>query len=332
MPIGGHRLTTSRTSPRRRSRQALRLGLEALEDRRLLTTILVDTLTDEVVANDTTSLREAIALAADADHAGPDSISFAPDLAGTIDLALGQLVLSDATGDVAIEATTGVTTINAGGQSRVLVVQPGTTATLTGLTLTGGQSLTGGGISSLGTLTLIDSTVSGNTASASGGGINSIGTVSLTGSTVSDNSAGVNGGGIFSDAFFYDMLTLTDSTISGNSAAVNGGGIFNLGTTIISNSLISQNKAGQDGGGIFNSSGSVTVSGVHFAHNVASRNGGALYINAGTASIIDSIFSGNKTKKKTGLGTSIFCVVDGSFNIDDETVISQNGVPIFKEL
>ncbi len=88
--------------------------------------------------------------------------------------------------------------------------------------------------------------------------------------------------------------------------------------------------AGQDGGGIFHSGGVLIVSNSHFAHNVAGRNGGGLYVNGGTASIVDSIFSGNKAAKKTGLGTAIYVGLLGTLDLED-TVISQNGVPIFRE-
>src|SRR5688572_18968017 len=61
---------------------------EALEVRRLLATVIVNTLADETLANLTTSLREAISMAA----AG-DSIAFATSLAGTVTLADGELVI-----------------------------------------------------------------------------------------------------------------------------------------------------------------------------------------------------------------------------------------------
>jgi CSLREA domain-containing protein len=55
--------------------------LEAFEVRRLLSTVVVNTLADETVANATTSLREAIQLAS----AG-DTVSFAAGMTGTITL------------------------------------------------------------------------------------------------------------------------------------------------------------------------------------------------------------------------------------------------------
>ena len=76
------------------------------------------------------------------------------------------------------------------------------TANISGVTIrNGGKTdgfLNGGGIVNRGTLTLTNSTVSGNSAGSlgSGGGIFSFGTLTLTNSTVSGNSAGIHGGGI----------------------------------------------------------------------------------------------------------------------------------------
>ena len=53
------------------------------------------------------------------------------------------------------------------------------------------------------------------------------GTVTLTNSTVSGNSAR-NGGGIYNQGGALTLLT--NSTVSGNSADNSGGGIYNAGT------------------------------------------------------------------------------------------------------
>jgi hypothetical protein len=89
----------------------------------------------------------------------------------------------------------------------------------------------GGGIGNGGTLTITDSTLSGNWA-VSGGGISHVGfTLTITDSTISGNYASGNGGGIFSEACcnINTITTITDSTLSGNSAGANGGGVFSHG-------------------------------------------------------------------------------------------------------
>lgn len=77
-------------------------------------------------------------------------------------------------------------------------------------------------------------------------------TMTITNSTISGNHA-ADGGGIFNAG----MATLTHCTISGNQADSNGGGMFNSGTATITSSTISNNSAGSasGGGGICNASG-----------------------------------------------------------------------------
>jgi hypothetical protein len=76
----------------------------------------------------------------------------------------------------------------------------------------------GGGIRNFGgTLTLQNSTLSGNSAVFEGGGIcNSGGTVNAQNSTLAGNSAGNSGGGIYN--YYYGTLTLQNSLIVHNSA------------------------------------------------------------------------------------------------------------------
>jgi hypothetical protein len=90
--------------------------------------------------------------------------------------------------------------------------------------MSGHTASEGGGLyhreDSAGTLTLTDSTVSGNVAHGSGGGLyNLTGPVTLTDSTVSGNVAS-QGGGINQGVY---TLMLTNCTLSGNTASEGGG-------------------------------------------------------------------------------------------------------------
>lgn len=91
--------------------------------------------------------------------------------------------------------------------------------------------------------TIINTTISGNSAPGFGGGIaGGYWGVTIVNSTISGNSAGDRGGGI-SGTF----LTIMNSTISGNSAGKIGGGIATSGSAI-TNSTISGNSADSAGG------------------------------------------------------------------------------------
>ena len=124
----------------------------------------------------------------------------------------------------------------------------------------------GGGIENSGDLTLLGSTVTGNT-SLFGGGIMNTGTATLIRSEVTDNS-GLSGGGIingpaFSPGTGAERLILIRSVVSGNTAQF-GGGIYNKGKVEIDrHTRIGGNTAAAagQGGGIFNDPGA-TVAGI----------------------------------------------------------------------
>jgi nitrous oxidase accessory protein NosD len=150
-------------------------------------------------------------------------------------------------------------------QSGSVVSIRSATVSISGLTITGGNSpFEGGGIRTLGepTVTLTNSTVTANRAVSKGGGIyEERGTLTLTNSTVSGNTA-LTGGGIYSAIIDPGLtLTLTNSTVSGNTARYEGGGIYlGVGTAHIEErSSVTGNTAGRRGGGIYNLSATLTI-------------------------------------------------------------------------
>src|SRR5262245_42883880 len=114
---------------RRRHRRQLRPTLMGLEDRRLLSTIVVDHPTDTPVAGKR-DLRQAISQANT--NGGNDTITFDQKVFKTpqtilLDPTLGQLELSDTTGTETIVGPNKGVTVNAGGNSRVFQVDGGVT-------------------------------------------------------------------------------------------------------------------------------------------------------------------------------------------------------------
>ena len=143
------------------------------------------------------------------------------------------------------------------------------TLRLSDCTVSGNSADFGGGIFNLnGALIVNNCTISGNGAAFSGGGIaNSASgagaTLTITNSTISDNSATANdGGGILNGAAgsvaSIASVIVSNSTLSGNSATGNGGAAANvadvpdLARLTITNSTISDNSATANGGGIYN--------------------------------------------------------------------------------
>jgi hypothetical protein len=188
-----------------------------------------------------------------------------------------------------------------------------------------------------GMLTLINSTVSGNSikgggGAGNGGGIFSDGVLTLINSTVSGNSALGSGGGIFSGG----MLTLINSTVSGNSAGFDGGGIANYGTLTVTNSTIANNTAFHVGGGILNWGGKARITFCTIAHNRSSSLGGGVYVgdkdegngivlNSQTI-IADSLIATNQATSGgadlTGYHIAGILIMDGYNLIQDSNILS----------
>ena len=108
----------------------------------------------------------------------------------------------------------------------------------------------GGGISTFGgTVTIVDSTISGNQANQLGGGIDSSheAHISLNNVSVSDNQA-AEGGGVH---VANGTVSVNHSTLDANTAGQSGGGIYNSGDVSLTNSTISGNNS-TDGGGVQN--------------------------------------------------------------------------------
>jgi hypothetical protein len=150
----------------------------------------------------------------------------------------------------------------------------------------------GGGIFNEGTLTVINSTISGNTASGLGEGV---------------------GGGIYNED---GKVTVDTSTISNNSASssgsdgvATGGGITNdNGTLIVTASTFASNLTsgvqGAIGGGIYNG-GKLIVTQSTFLHNSSNssnsyKSGGGGIANFGTLTAINSTFADNSVEGKQG--------------------------------
>lgn len=106
-----------------------------------------------------------------------------------------------------------------------------------------------GNIRNEGTMSVVNSEVTGNAGNAPWGMLENIGTLLVRGTIVAGNRGG-QGGGIHNGG----TMILRDSSVVGNTAINNGGGIYNAadGTADVIRTLIQGNTAGLDGGGIFN--------------------------------------------------------------------------------
>jgi hypothetical protein len=138
---------------------------------------------------------------------------------------------------------------------------PSSKLTLINTTISNNSALIGGAICNGGTLTIMNSTVSGNVArQQEGGGIANYGTLTITNSTFSGNIArssllGSVAGGILNGGLFQSTgtLSINNSTLSGNFArGGKGGGIFNVkgSTVVLQNSIVANNTGGNCHGAV----------------------------------------------------------------------------------
>jgi len=225
------------------------------------------------------SLREAVIAANEA--AGTDTIVIPPghyllSIPGTDENASADGDL-DITGDsIVTGAGAAATIIDANGEvtdSRALHILTGTTVTITGVTVTGGNELgdaypnAGGGIfiNEATMFTLTDSAVTGNRAEYWSGGLDIEGPSLLQNVTVSNNVAGRGAGGAEVET---SGVTMVNVTVSGNRANEEGGGLaLNDPGTTLNNVTIVGNVADAD-----NAGGGDTGGGLYMADDTIIRN------------------------------------------------------------
>ncbi len=220
------------------------------------------TLTVTNCSNDTQL--QADVSTANSDNAG-DTIKFS--CSGDI-LLTSTLTIS---GSMTLDGSGQTVTLDGQQQRQVLSVSGSVSLTLKALTVANGfVSGDGGGLENNGTLSISNSTFSGNSAFGDGGGLENNGTLSISNSTLSGNGVapGFGGGGIANSG----TASISNSTFSDNSAS-GGGGIVNSGTLSISNSTFSGNST-NIGGGIENNGGTVSISNSTFSGNFAIAGGG----------------------------------------------------------
>ena len=212
----------------------------------------------------------------------------------TLDPAQGQLTLAEnvtITGPGAAALTVARNTAIDTPQFRIFLVNSGVTATISGLTITGGDVHLGGN---------------------AGGGILSNGALTITNAALTNNFAGGNGGGIQQSG---STLTVTNTTVSGNSAYNIGGGIGQgTGTSALTNVTVSDNGA-SFGSGIGLTGGTSTLTNVTVSGNNAQASGGGGIYNGGTLNATRTIVAGNSNGDFYGTGfngTNVANLVGGT--------------------
>lgn len=223
------------------------------------------------------SLRQAV-IEANA-NAGDDTIALADGLTGTVSLTSGAIAITDSltlSGPGADRLA-----ISGNDATQILLINPGPqgVVAISGLTIRNGRDSVGNGGGAIfiesGQVTIRDSAIMDSVSDLGSGGGGAIrnqgdGVLTIINSTISGNT-GINeyeeggGGGIRSDR---GRLVLMNSTVSGNRAGT-GGGIASDGTLEVRNSTITANTARWGGGGIYSGIGGLSIANSLVAGNTA---------------------------------------------------------------
>ncbi|QDU61186.1 hypothetical protein Pan216_20400 [Planctomycetes bacterium Pan216] len=211
----------------------------------------------------------------------------------------------------------------------------GASLTIDGSTISGNSAASygGGGIANSGTLSITNSSaISSNIVSSSqnfggGGIINSGGTLTIQDSTVTGNSAPF-GGGIANivdpGSGTMSYLTTTGTTFESNvTTAYGGGGVSSNATAHLSSTNFYRNTAAGNGGAFFNDGGTLTLQQQSVAKYNTAPAAGALYNSgSGTVTIDDATISSNSASSFGGGAI----VSAGSLSISNSSLVS-NGAP-----
>jgi hypothetical protein len=337
---------------RRRSRRKPRpwLHIEALEDRYLLATVTVTTLSeDELPHPGKVSLRQALDVIDNGGTSNPDIIGQNPGAFGVNDRVVFQAGLSGtvqiSTLSVPLPISRPMTLQGLGAGSTVIKGASGPSpmerlfnitatagdVTLDGLTLTGGSTngdnsppspgvppdfmFDGGAIQWLsnGTLTIRDCTISGNRTTGAFAG----------------------GGAIFAEG---GTVAVTNSTLSGNFTLRNvsrGGAIYSdhAAVTLTHSTLSGNHTVGQNanGGGIFSAYGSVTVTYSTLYGNYTggdAARGGGVFVRGGSptlaapaVTVTNSTIAGNFTRGDGAPGGGIYARNNTTVTVTDSTIV-----------
>ncbi len=350
---------------------ALAAGAAALTGNASAATIVVNSLLDTTATDGLCTLREALANAnSNSDTTGGDCVAGSGTdtidlsaLAGTITLGGTQLTISGST--TITGPGPGALTIDANNASRVFYIYNNASTlavTISGLTLTRGRIGAGNGsvinnkgenvtlsnvtvnnsrptngaifAGSGGSLTIQNSTISGNTGGTGAGAVFALaaGSVNISNSTFSGNSSTKGAGVMVQNA--SNPVTITNTTFSGNTATGGkGGGLFlyTIGAAVsISGSTISGNTTVNRGGGIslYKLNAALTISDTTISGNTsANHHGGGFSLYKSTASgvitIQRSTISGNQATGGND-GGGLFLYKSGSVITLVNTTVSGN--------
>ena len=187
----------------------------------------------------------------------------------------------------------------------IFAVNAGHAVTISGLTISNGSAPHGGGIVNAGALTVIDSILTGNSAtvlsaSDGGGAIFNAGSLSLLNTTLTNNQANTGAGGALCN-FIGANASLTNCTLSMNNSG-SAAAIMSRGSLTVTGSTLSGNVSTGGVGG----AAQIITSPATFTNCTISGNetyyapGGAVDVLGATLTLLNCTITANGTNSSSG--------------------------------
>src|SRR5213595_1452207 len=174
----------------------------------------------------------------------------ATGITGVITLASGELLVNNSVTINGPGADLLAVDGNAAGTVfQVMSIGP---VTISDLAIRNAHGRSGGGVYNGGTLNIVNSTISGNTANTEGAGVYNPVTLTIINSTFSDNTSQIAGA-----VFNTGTLVISNSTITNNTTMFLAGGVVNLNNFQIGNTILNEGPASAN---IYNNSSGVVMS------------------------------------------------------------------------
>lgn len=210
--------------------------------------------------------------------------------------------------------------INADSTTSVIQIKENNYNRISGLKITGGSGIYGGGISCFSSKPILENVAITGNIGNSGGGVYFDGNsnAKLNNVTVSGN-IGNSGGGIYLCG--NANVSFNNVTISGNSACSGGGVYFDLySKATLNHVIISENSASSSGGGITCSCSNLKLEHLTISANVANERGGGIYCDLySRIALKNTMIIGNSA----GSGGGIYCHENTDANLEN-VIITAN--------
>ncbi|CAN5157061.1 hypothetical protein BH20ACT5_BH20ACT5_00830 [soil metagenome] len=204
-------------------------------------------------------------------------------------------------------------------------------------TITGNTAVrAGGGVeANVGSTRLMRTDLSANATGpnpGNGGGLHltGAGSVEIIGTAVTENTASAEGGGLWNSATGVMTVATTsvmDNTASGAAADQCGGGLYNDGGSLrIARSAVKGNVAdgaAGSGGGILNNLGDLEILATTIMTNSAVRAGGGIEANGGNTELFQTRLSVNSTGPSQGNGGGLHLTGEGTVSVQ-QSVVADN--------